>query len=113
MAGSIRSNIQGMYDETFRTVVLPAFERSSQEMFRQVDEAFRRGITECEHLSLSNLASSLLSLILFFFVSFFRFFFIFGRLLQLLKMWCRARARVFNLGSESFGYNFLYTAMPL
>ena len=50
MAGSIRSNIQGMYDETFRKVVLPAFERSSQEMFRQVDEAFRRGIAECEFL---------------------------------------------------------------
>jgi enhancer of mRNA-decapping protein 4 len=46
VAGSIRSNIQGMYDETFRTVVLPAFERSSQEMFRQVDEAIRRGIAE-------------------------------------------------------------------
>ena len=32
----------------FGAVVLPAFERSSQEMFRQVDDAFRRGITECE-----------------------------------------------------------------
>ena len=48
VAGSIRNTIQGIYDETFRAVVLPAFERSSQEMFRQVDDAFRRGINECE-----------------------------------------------------------------
>ena len=48
VAGSIRSTVQGTYEEAFRAVVLPAFERSSQEMFRQMDEAFRRGIVECE-----------------------------------------------------------------
>ena len=48
VAGSIRTTVQGIYEETFRAVVLPAFERSTQEMFRQVDDAFRRGITECE-----------------------------------------------------------------
>ena len=62
VAGSIRSNIQGMYDEVFRTVVLPAFERSSQEMFRQVDDTFRRGISECESLSHTHTHTSLLSL---------------------------------------------------
>jgi enhancer of mRNA-decapping protein 4 len=46
VAGSIRNKIQGVYEETFRSVVLPAFERSSQEMFRQLDEAFRRGVSE-------------------------------------------------------------------
>ena len=48
MASSIKNTIQGLYDETFRTVVLPAFERSSREMFRQLDDAFRRGINECK-----------------------------------------------------------------
>ena len=48
VAGSIRNTIQSQYDEVFRAVVLPAFERSTQEMFRQVDDAFRRGINECE-----------------------------------------------------------------
>ncbi len=36
------------YDEVFKNVVLPGFEKACQEMFRQMDDAFRRGTTECK-----------------------------------------------------------------
>lgn len=48
MAGSVKSTIQRLYEETFHAVIIPAYERSSQNMFRQMDEAFRRGIADCE-----------------------------------------------------------------
>ena len=36
------------YEDIFKGTVLPSFERACQEMFRQVDEAFKRGTSECE-----------------------------------------------------------------
>ena len=34
--------------------VLPSFERVCQEMYRQIDEAFKRGTAECKRVLLSN-----------------------------------------------------------
>ena len=48
VARALQRTIQNTYEEVFRTAVLPSFEKACQEMFRQVDEAFRRGTTECE-----------------------------------------------------------------
>ena len=43
---SIQRVVSGSYDQAFRSTVLPSFEKACQEMFRQVDEAFRAGTTE-------------------------------------------------------------------
>lgn len=38
--------VSSSYDQAFRSVVLPSFEKACQEMFRQIDEAFRAGTTD-------------------------------------------------------------------
>ena len=48
MAGSLQRVVVARYEEVFKSVVIPGFEKGCQEMFRQIDEAFRRGTTECE-----------------------------------------------------------------
>ena len=48
MAVSLQRTVQSSYEDVFKGTVLPSFERACQEMFRQVDEAFKRGTTECE-----------------------------------------------------------------
>lgn len=34
----------------FKTTLLPSFEHSCQQMFHQLDEAFRQGTSECKNL---------------------------------------------------------------
>ena len=52
LTGSLSNTIQktasNSYELAFKHTVLPAFERACQEMFRQVDEAFRAGTTDCK-----------------------------------------------------------------
>ncbi len=48
VAGSLQRVVAARYEEVFKSVVIPGFEKGCQEMFRQIDEAFRRGTTECE-----------------------------------------------------------------
>lgn len=45
---SMQQTLPAMCEEIFRTLVLTSFERSCQEMFKQVDEAFRQGTVECK-----------------------------------------------------------------
>ncbi len=45
---SLQRLITARYDEVFKGIVLPGFEKACQELFRQIDEAFRRGTSECE-----------------------------------------------------------------
>ena len=45
---SLQQTIQSSYEAVFKAVVLPSFERSLQEMFQQVNEAFRKGTSECK-----------------------------------------------------------------
>ncbi len=49
MANSLQRMVAARYEEVFKSLVLPGFEKGCQEMFRQIDEAFRRGTTECEY----------------------------------------------------------------
>lgn len=48
MVTSLQRTLPAVYEDTLRNVVLSLFERSCQEMFQQVDEAFRRGTVECK-----------------------------------------------------------------
>ena len=48
VAVSLQRMVQSSYEDVFKGAVLPSFERACQEMFRQIDEAFKRGTTECE-----------------------------------------------------------------
>lgn len=50
VASSLQRVIMTRYEEAFKATVLPGFEKACQEMFRQIDDAFRRGTTECELL---------------------------------------------------------------
>ncbi|XP_048253364.1 enhancer of mRNA-decapping protein 4-like isoform X2 [Haliotis rufescens] len=43
---AIQAPIQAAYREAFQNMVVPSFERASQSMFLQVNEAFQRGTTE-------------------------------------------------------------------
>lgn len=47
MMSSLQQTLPAMFEEVFKNIVLSSFERSSQEMFRQIDESFRRGTMEC------------------------------------------------------------------
>lgn len=40
--------MQAAYREAFQSVVLPAFEKSCQAMFQQINDSFRLGTQECE-----------------------------------------------------------------
>ena len=42
------ASIANTYQESFRSTVLPGFERSCTEMMKQVDENFRRGTQDCK-----------------------------------------------------------------
>lgn len=46
VAASLQRTMAARYEEVFKSTVLPGFEKGCQEMFRQIDEAFRRGTTE-------------------------------------------------------------------
>ena len=48
VAVSLQRTVQSSYEDVFKGAVLPSFERACQEMSRQIDEAFKRGTTECE-----------------------------------------------------------------
>lgn len=40
--------MQAAYREAFQSVVLPAFEKSCQAMFQQINDSFRLGTQECK-----------------------------------------------------------------
>ena len=45
------ASVANTYQESFRSTVLPGFERSCTEMMKQVDENFRRGTQDCKFRS--------------------------------------------------------------
>lgn len=47
MMTALQQTLPAVCEEVFKTSVLSSFERSCQEMFRQIDESFRRGTMEC------------------------------------------------------------------
>ena len=53
VASSLQRVIMTRYEEAFKATVLPGFEKACQEMFRQIDDAFRRGTTECTCYSIT------------------------------------------------------------
>ena len=58
ISGSVVSSLNQVIHSTseavFMSSVLPSFERVCQEMYRQIDEAFKRGTAECKRVLLSN-----------------------------------------------------------
>lgn len=46
-ADTLQGPMQAAYREAFQSVVLPAFEKSCQAMFQQINESFRLGTQEC------------------------------------------------------------------
>lgn len=47
-ADALQGPIQSAYKEAFQSVVLPAFEKSCQSMFQQINDTFKQGTQECE-----------------------------------------------------------------
>lgn len=47
-ADTLQGPIQSAYREAFQSVVLPAFEKSCQSMFQQINDTFKQGTQECE-----------------------------------------------------------------
>lgn len=47
-ADTLQGTIQSAYREAFQSVVLPAFEKSCQSMFQQINDTFKQGTQECE-----------------------------------------------------------------
>lgn len=47
-ADTLQGPMQAAYREAFQSVVLPAFEKSCQAMFQQINDSFRLGTQECE-----------------------------------------------------------------
>lgn len=47
-ADALQGPIQSAYREAFQSVVLPAFEKSCQSMFQQINDTFKQGTQECE-----------------------------------------------------------------
>ena len=48
---AIQKPVQAAYRETFQNIVIPSFERATQNMCQQVGDVFQRGTKECEYLS--------------------------------------------------------------
>lgn len=56
-ADALQGPIQSAYREAFQSIVLPAFEKSCQSMFQQINDTFKQGTQECESfLNLPSLA---------------------------------------------------------
>lgn len=51
LVSPLQKTIPALFENIFKKVVLPSFEKSCQDMFRQVDEAFRKGTAECKNYS--------------------------------------------------------------
>lgn len=50
MMTALQRTLPALCEQVFKTSVLPSFERSCQEMFRQLDGSFRRGTIECKFI---------------------------------------------------------------
>ena len=48
---SIQKPVQAAYRETFQNIVIPSFERATQNMFQQVSDVFQKGTKECKSTS--------------------------------------------------------------
>lgn len=46
MTTSLHQSLPSVCEEIFKSTIMPSFERSCQEMFRQIDDSFRRGTLE-------------------------------------------------------------------
>lgn len=53
-ADTLQGPMQAAYREAFQSVVLPAFEKSCQAMFQQINDSFRLGTQECEWSRMSH-----------------------------------------------------------
>ena len=45
---AIQKPVQAAYRETFQNIVIPSFERATQNMCQQVTEVFQAGTKECK-----------------------------------------------------------------
>ena len=45
---AIQAPMQAAYREAFQNIVIPSFERTTQNMFQQVTDTFQRGTKECK-----------------------------------------------------------------
>ncbi len=48
MVVSLQRTLPAVYEDVFTNVVLVSFERTCQEMFKQIDDAFRKGTVDCK-----------------------------------------------------------------
>ena len=48
-AHALNNTIQSTYKDAFQNTVMPAFERSCQSMFAQINAAFDLGTRECKY----------------------------------------------------------------
>lgn len=49
MQAGIRKGFEQIYHESLRNVILPGYEKSSQELFRQLNITFSAGTKECKY----------------------------------------------------------------
>lgn len=47
-ADALQGPMQSAYRDAFQSVVLPAFEKSCQSMFQQINDTFKQGTQECK-----------------------------------------------------------------
>lgn len=44
----IQSGLQKTYSETLKTTIIPSYERTSEELFRQIQSIFMQGTKSCK-----------------------------------------------------------------
>lgn len=44
----VQTSFQKIYTESMKTILIPAYEKSSQEMFKQIQEVFMEGTKACK-----------------------------------------------------------------
>lgn len=59
MLVGVQGSLQGAFIESMSGTLIPAYEKSSQNMFKQLHEAFSVGIKECKYLSFAKISWTL------------------------------------------------------
>lgn len=58
----VQTGLQNTYVDAMKNILVPAYEKSSEDMFRQIQETFANGLAACKYLTMAAKKTSTMSI---------------------------------------------------